>query len=522
MDTSAARPSWCSLPPEIRVLVLQCLIPRYGQPKTTTRRRFGKAPCLATVSREWQCFFEKEAFRLMAIKSSDLSEFAKVVREKNAIRLDYIKHLRLNVQLAEYTCRVCDKPESARNIAQDNRDFTYAIAVLLDSLSSWKGIRGGLTLEIIAYSPSDQEHHRVGLELSDDFPFLFEEDLGKSPDYSEYCRQKREENRRRSQGIRPHPTDTQHGMAQRLRGSPLELQPWLGDKPQSYGKCIRNLQDVPIVKGLLLRQEFLRGIALKSLAKLCRESFVALESFRLERYVGLTREAEQGFYKELRTDLMPALPTSVERFAFMQMRRQDSFRDQPFSTVIKPLEWELGVSCHRFAEFVPPYNINANRFLKRIVKHGRREGSKLQHLSIHSNALYPSANPHRVMESLALAGRAAQFLPRLRTLEIWNSDHKFGYLFRYTQDDFEAKITWRWAKTEFALVPSVIDEWVKVASTRALAVETFPFTEEDGNEDGLGFGNAAIIRHLALRRLAFDPISEARHRAWAARRKRRR
>lgn len=108
---------------------------------------------------------------------------------------------------------------------------------------------------------------------------------------------------------------------------------------------------------------------------------------------------------------------------------------------------------------------------------------------------------------LVIAALAAMKLPRIRILEIWNSGHGFGFLFRYTQDRNRAKITWRVIGSQFVLVPKVIRAWARVASRRPLAIERIPFTEADGN--GTSFNHGSIYRHLALRRLAFDPITEA-------------
>lgn len=97
-----------------------------------------------------------------------------------------------------------------------------------------------------------------------------------------------------------------------------------------------------IVKELLIRQQFIRGITLASLAKLLRESLVALEWLRIERLTALTKELEVAFHDginlcsmkrkkgisddllDLQTHLMLALPTSIEGFFFNQCHRWGS------------------------------------------------------------------------------------------------------------------------------------------------------------------------------------------------------
>ncbi|KAM0215261.1 hypothetical protein ACHAQI_003041 [Fusarium lateritium] len=90
------------------------------------------------------------------------------------------------------------------------------------------------------------------------------------------------------------------GEVQRLRGSPLELKPSLVKKRHPYSSTIRDLPKTPIVKSLILRFRSRRGVAVKSLAKLCRESFVALESLRIGSWVGRTEEQETALLNGLK------------------------------------------------------------------------------------------------------------------------------------------------------------------------------------------------------------------------------
>ncbi|RSL60985.1 hypothetical protein CEP54_006458 [Fusarium duplospermum] len=292
-NTSATRLSWYLLSPEIRLLILECIFPKNGHVETITDRGFPKASSLATVSREWRRFFEKETFRRLAITSSDVPEFARAVSGENSIRLNYISRLRYYIRLAQYTKCLHDKPKSPSNISWNNQTFTRAMVILLNVLSSWDGTRGGLILEITVCSPSDQIFHPLQLDIRNDYPFRFEEDLEKCPSYLEYDKKKKAEIMG-SEAIR-RPARVQPGMAQRLRGTPLELQPWLIKREEEFGNPTRSLTKVPIVKGLVLRRSLLRGITGEALAKLFCESFVALESFRLERWDGRTKEDDIAF-----------------------------------------------------------------------------------------------------------------------------------------------------------------------------------------------------------------------------------
>ena len=110
--------SWRSLPPEIRLLILECIIPRYGLEETTTDRGFPPASLLATVCKEWQNFFERRTFRRMDLRATDLQAFSKTVLGENAIRLNYMSSVSLTIKLATFTRLTVDGPERALVVNQ--------------------------------------------------------------------------------------------------------------------------------------------------------------------------------------------------------------------------------------------------------------------------------------------------------------------------------------------------------------------------------------------------------------------
>ncbi|KAJ3460486.1 hypothetical protein MRS44_011353 [Fusarium solani] len=252
-NASAAGFSWYSLSPEIRLFVLECILPKNSHGETTVDRGFPKASSLAAVSREWRSFFEKQTFRRIALTSSDLPEFSKAVSGENSVRLN------------------CINPGECGNIKWNNQAFTRAMVILLNALSSWNGIRGGLMLEITAYSPSDEIFHPLQLDIRNDYPFRFEEDLEKCQSYLESYKKKRADIM--SSEVIRRPAVVRRGMAQRLRGTPLELQPWLVEREEGSGNQLRSVAKVPIVKGLIMRRSLFRGITGKALAKLFSRKF---------------------------------------------------------------------------------------------------------------------------------------------------------------------------------------------------------------------------------------------------------
>jgi hypothetical protein len=81
----------------------------------------------------------------------------------------------------------------------------------------------------------------------------------------------------------------------RLRGNDLELKPSLIKRVRAYSQTSRNLPATPIVKGLVIRRAVPRLIALKSLGRVLRESFVGLESFYYSTYLSRRHDQERDF-----------------------------------------------------------------------------------------------------------------------------------------------------------------------------------------------------------------------------------
>ncbi|KAF5596612.1 hypothetical protein FPANT_4281 [Fusarium pseudoanthophilum] len=269
--------SWNSLPPEIRRIVLQAAL---RTPVPTA------ASVLATVSREWQDFFERSIFKDLALENDDLYAFASAIKSNVT---------RLGKQL-QY------KAESATDVIKNNRIFTQAMAVLLKVLSLWSGDYGGLELELDARSPSDCRYFDLIYELHDDFLFRHQ-DEDELFDAVERFYRKRHEIVKRSLGIQPGFTRRSMNLAwkvnysstRRLRGEHLKLKPSLIKRGWAYSQVVRNLPATPIVKGLVIRRVAPRLIALESLGKIMRESFMALESFSYSTYMERTDHKEQDF-----------------------------------------------------------------------------------------------------------------------------------------------------------------------------------------------------------------------------------
>ncbi|KAI8725456.1 hypothetical protein NCS52_00116700 [Fusarium sp. LHS14.1] len=425
--------------------------------------------------------------------------FREFVGGKNTIRLNHIRHLSFRIELVRYTCPTCKKPEKEVTIARNNRLFTSALNSLLDILSSWDRKHGGLTLEVIALSPSDVEHHAYEPELADDYPFQLEEDLEQPSRFREYHAAKSTEHRAFS---------NRH-MRQalvRLHGTPLEMTP-LSRKGRP--KSIPTLPETPIVKGFLIRRSFFRGFALSSLAKLFNESLVALEWFRLERWASLTLDQEIAFYTDMWAFLIPTLPQTVKKLSFSQWSRwkppwMHGHLDQ--IDLRKSLSRALAPLALRLTEFCPPDVMNLPEFFYHLGHMSSGSGeAKLELLSIKGGRFAQSC----VTRLLTSTAAAAKALPRLRILEVWHDTRGYEYLFRYTQSNGQATVTWMNGGDEYPLAPEVLEAWEDVASaysTRPIAVDRRRFPRNQQMTDQTWY-NRCVYPLLELRRLAFDPVT---------------
>ncbi|KAF5613650.1 uncharacterized protein FTJAE_13860 [Fusarium tjaetaba] len=457
--------SWNSLPPEIRRMVFQASLSQSPNPTAPDPT----APVLATVSREWQDFFERSTFKDLAVIY----------------------------------------------VTKNNRIFTQAMAVLLKVLSLWSGDYGGLELELDARSPSDCRYFNLIYELHDDFLFRHQNE-DELFDTVERFYRKRHEIVKRSLGILPGFTRRSMNLAwkvnysstRRLRGEHLKLKPSLIKRGWAYSQIVRNLPATPIVKGLVIRRVAPRLIALESLGKIMRESFMALEYFSYSTYMERTDHKEQDFLDDLATQLLPSLPASLKTFRYSRRPVRDTCH--PWINKL-PKSLLFAQACHRFTEFRAPHDIPPLILFDDIVAGGERKESKLENLSIVTMYLAHFEPQCMITKHLISAAQAAAMMPRLRTMELSCSYQGYGCLFRCEMDDYKVQITWRYLQNgpSFDLEEQVIQEWEKIASHRLFNVNNAPFDKNEGQ-----WKRPMIIPYLHLKRLAYSTLEEAQLRAF--------
>jgi hypothetical protein len=103
--------SWASLPVELREAILSfvCLPSSAEQCNGSGSSKLAR---FATVSLEWQTYFEARIFRRLVLDPGSVGDFDTIFRRHDA-RLGYIRKLWLRIRLSAYECPYCDEPENA-------------------------------------------------------------------------------------------------------------------------------------------------------------------------------------------------------------------------------------------------------------------------------------------------------------------------------------------------------------------------------------------------------------------------
>ena len=225
---TADKTSWCPLPAEFRILVLEVLL-----------QDGCSLASFATVSREWQEIIERHNFARIKLTTSRLVDFGSIIHRNRAL----VRYVWLCLELQEYDCTEC-APKLLGSISDtDNTMITTAFQDLFSTLSAWEP-NGNLLLDISVYSPSDSEHWFKYLTFEPDIP-------------SEEC----EQGRCAEQSMLVKGDDHRHGRDFLLTSSAIDKVfdeimdqgPFDNDKQENH--WWQQLPFVPAVTGVLLRQQ---------------------------------------------------------------------------------------------------------------------------------------------------------------------------------------------------------------------------------------------------------------------------
>ncbi|KAK1638033.1 hypothetical protein BDP81DRAFT_448140 [Colletotrichum phormii] len=134
---------WASLPPELQLHILEHLANAHGSP-TLPRRGIAR---FASVSKDWQEFFEETTFKCFVLRLRDLIPFRQHTQSPR--RRGYVRHICLRLVEPDP-----EDEDPAIPWNQSRSPFGPATLYLWDTLSSWgvQESREGLTLEISSHT----------------------------------------------------------------------------------------------------------------------------------------------------------------------------------------------------------------------------------------------------------------------------------------------------------------------------------------------------------------------------------
>ncbi|PTB42557.1 hypothetical protein M441DRAFT_165917 [Trichoderma asperellum CBS 433.97] len=479
---------WRSLPAEVRIMILDRIV--------WSGAADGNITGYATVSREWQAYFEPLSFRRLVLNHSRVADFGKLTRNRKWM----VKHIWLRVELPRYHCPRSGHIETPDQTQRNNQIFTQALWQLLKVLGSWGNRKvydpvdgTGPVLELSAHSPSDMKHRFDACAMDKDvYPHISDENCT-DEEFSNHIRRelRKDGNRGHHCQAASHPDGT---VAHLCMFQYIQL-----DFSAIKNLRVKKLPRVDAIKGLILRRQHYRRFSARTVAEIAR-SFHTIGNVIYEPIFVRPRFADrvhpQTFEQEYR-DLI----CETHRFnSFSIFMGYYAHRD----VVVVPI-WKLsdsfslmladeshslehlsqafvGDALMFFQDFLQPGSLKYQSYLdssrgavqKALLAHLSAIGKRVPSNRLHSpeefeqallkaagyeDGLIPRsiykpqwpklktlaltsrfhlvADPNRKgMDIFEAAGFAALEMPELQTMEIWSSRcHDF---FRYCRNDEKA------------------------------------------------------------------------------------
>ncbi|KAK1655795.1 hypothetical protein BDP81DRAFT_456634 [Colletotrichum phormii] len=414
-------PRWDGLPRKIRLLITQYLI-QDGCPL---------AP-LATVSREMQTDIERHNFAWIRLTPSRLASFRAMIQRTRGL-VGYIWFcLELDDTSDEFT-------EGCEISGTDKCPITASFQDLFSVLGEWEP-HGDLTLDISLYSTSDSDIVGHAIEKA-------------SRKYH----------------------DPKHGW---LNGSRhLASPPWAlrklfhlimeqgpHDSDQGELDWWDQLPSVPAVTSLLLRQQNRRRWKPVSLAHMFAQ-FPRLQELHYEpwrEWEDWTQDPTDREYKHLFESIQRS-NKSLRKLYPANMRPYGNYGGflagtHAFREPVRAVGQMIALASLKLEHLAASYITDTSHFFEI-----RSEWAwpNLKSLTLTAKILTPDKVDSTGIGALLLAAAAAaEKMPRLETMDIWNGRKGLAALFRYQvfRNEGEAVLTWR-GTLDLAMEPAVIQAW---------------------------------------------------------------
>ncbi|KAI1733463.1 hypothetical protein F4680DRAFT_463806 [Xylaria scruposa] len=507
---------WQTLPMEIKHIIFEVLL---HQP-----HKRHQLSAYATVSKQWQIFFEKHIFHRLILHQSKITEFGRLFQRQ---RRDLLRHLWLRIELPKYNRNTSVKFETESEEDRNNQIVTEAVCQLLQILSSWGKQDTDLTLELSVHSPSDSKHHLPKYYPSGDiYPHLSKEDCTYQDFHAHMPRKKR---RRRAQD---NGRDGKERQRERIFYRSLEIDFETTNIPEHS-----QLLSAQVVKKLLIRRQYAFTLDQDSLFGII-ESLPGLESISLEAepviMKGLGLGSELGHYlpsnqllktlsifeddqgprcqRYVMRDLDPLSGASLAHDSCLLEHLSVSFAIdaraffQDFWPGALPVPMVSLVERQRQSDQWKANNTNTGQSLCTAAS---KKWPRLKSLALTSVLLHPRSPKSMIDELLQAAANAAVEMPSLQVMEIWNHDQDLNVLciFQYRRVGSSSCPIIHMSNTwGYRLPLAVVRSWSKVSTMQE--GRDVRVSEQNLDPEELGSRSCgSIINHLELRNLVLQPIS---------------
>lgn len=456
---------------------------------------------LTTVNRDWQEFFEGKLFQRLTLKTEvDIQSFADFVQGRRRAHVEWIW---LRVELPTYDCQQCHRLDTREEIEVQKIIFTDLIWGLLDVLSRWriKDVRNaGITLELSAQSPSDAHH------FNKDLRFRLHDTAWDRWD---------------GRPVPPH-NDPFHGWkdGKQVKKIPVHA------KDRLFGVGLRfddnlpsghRLRKVSVVTSLVIRRQFPRAFAVCNALDPIIRTLTRLSSFTFEPWRGPTRyyQVRQDWHYGILLvgESLKARRRTLKKVAIFESHDEMFYKPGRHNRIQRHTTYWLSVhlarSSHNLEELYAANNVDAFHFFYAFHPQAAPSQKRwmvwrnLKYLSLTTEHLSPASKLSGLV--LLSAARAAERMPKLKIMELWNCWSRRGIacIFRFRRGETEASI--ELVSTWHASVPAEAQEsWARVAAAhRPFAMRCEVRQWDPGFIDG----DYSVLQHLELVERMLHPVS---------------
>lgn len=450
------------------------------------------------LSVETGSFFERKLFKRLTLRAeADLERFADLVQGRRRV---YLEWLWLCIELPMYGCQQCHGRETVQDARVQRAIFTNIVWRLFHILSTWKPKdvrKDGIVLELSAQSLSDAHHFNKDLRFRlHDTAWDRWDDRPVSP-----------------------LNDPFHGWKD---GKPVKAIPRFA-KSRLFGCRLRfnyklpsvrglhmRLPKVSVVSSLVIRRQFTRVIAVRNSLHFMIRSLTRLSSFTFEpwRHPSGMHQAFQGTSLDVLAKESFKVRRKTLKKVYIFESHDEMFREGRNNRKYEPefASW-LARRSHQLEELYVANNIDAVDFLypfRPLVTPEERRWmvwKDLRNLSLTTQQLVPG----RTNAIILMAARAAERMPCLQVMELWNYWSSIGMagIFRYRREETRASIellgTWPDRCTAEARAA-----WAGIAT----AQRPMPFRWKETHwNDGVIQGEYSMLQQLHLVEHVLHPIS---------------